>query len=168
MTIEESMMIRLCQEKDIREMCDIINEAAKAYDGVIADDCYHEPYMSEEELRREMKRVMFYGWEDDGSLVGVMGIEPVKDVTLIRHSYVLPEYQGRGIGKALLKHLIKMTRTRRLLVGTWADASWAISFYRMQGFNLMPDKDRLLNDYWDIPQRQIETSIVMGIETGRK
>jgi GNAT superfamily N-acetyltransferase len=142
----------------------IINEAAKAYDGVIAADCYHQPYMPMEELEREMKRVTFYGWEADNELVGVIGMEPIKDVTLIRHAYVLPDYQNKGIGRRLLDHLKSLTTTPNLLVGTWAAAYWATYFYRKHGFRLLPDKDNLLKKYWDIPQRQIETSIVMGIE----
>ncbi len=157
-------MIRRCQANDAGRMYFIINEAAKAYDGVIAADCYHQPYMPEEELEREMKRVTFYGWEANGEMVGVMGIEPIRDVTLIRHSYVLPEYQNQGIGNILLNHIKGLTTTSRLLVGTWADARWAITFYQKNGFKLLPDKDKLLADYWDIPPHQIETSVVMGIE----
>jgi GNAT superfamily N-acetyltransferase len=158
-------MIRRCQENETPRIYYIINEAAKAYDGTIPADCYHQPYMTEEELEQEMKRVTFYGWEADGEIVGVMGIEPVKDVTLIRHAYVLHEYQSRGIGSKLMDHLKSLTTTPRLLVGMWADAHWAIAFYRKHGFNLLPDKDKLLIDYWDIPPRQIETSVVMGVET---
>ncbi|MCK4274646.1 MAG: GNAT family N-acetyltransferase [Dehalococcoidales bacterium] len=157
-------MIRICQAKDAGRIYSIINEAAKAYDGVIAADCYHQPYMPEEELKREMKRVIFYGWEVDGELLGIMGIEPIKDVTLIRHAYVLPQYQNQGIGNKLLDHLKSQTTTPSLMVGTWAAAHWAIAFYRKHGFNLLPEKDKLLADYWDIPPRQIETSVVMGIE----
>jgi len=157
-------MIRICQAKDAGKIYSIINEAAKAYDGVIAADCYHQPYMPEEELEREMKRVIFYGWEVDGELLGIMGIEPIKDVTLIRHAYVLPQYQNQGIGNKLLDHIKSLTITSTLLVGTWAAAHWAIAFYQKHGFNLLPEKDKLLADYWDIPPRQIETSVVMGIE----
>ena len=134
------------------------------YEGVIPEDRYHQPYMPAEELKREIMRVTSYGWEADGELAGIMGIEPVKDVTLIRHAYVLPEWQNQGIGGKLLKHLEGLVTTRRLLVGTWAAARWALAFYRKHGFNLLPDKDKLLADYWDIPPRQIETSVVMGIE----
>ncbi len=157
-------MIRKCQENDTKRMYLIINEAARAYDGAIPADCYHQPYMPEEKLVREMKRVIFYGWELNGELVGIMGIEPIKDVTLIRHAYVLPDWQQQGIGNKLLTHLKGLINSSRLLVGTWADARWAIDFYRKQGFTLLPDKDKLLMDYWDIPPRQIETSVVMGIE----
>jgi GNAT superfamily N-acetyltransferase len=157
-------MIRRCREKDAARIYLIINEAARAYDGAIPADRYHQPYMSGEELQREMQRVIFYGWEADGELIGVMGIEPVQDVTLIRHAYVLPGWQGRGIGNKLLNHLKGLTDTPRLLVGTWAAATWAIAFYQKNGFSLLPDKDSLLAKYWDIPARQIETSVVMGIE----
>jgi GNAT superfamily N-acetyltransferase len=156
-------MIRRCTAGDADRICLIINEAAKAYDGAIEADCYHQPYMPREELEREMKRVIFYGWEAEGGLVGVMGLEPVKDVTLIRHAYVLPPYQGQGIGSRLLAHLITVTTTPRLLVGTWAAAYWAVAFYHQHGFKLLPDKDKLLAKYWDIPRRQIETSVVLGI-----
>jgi len=157
-------MIRKCQAGDARRIYSVINEAAKAYDGVIPADCYHQPYMSMDELKREMKRVTFFGWEVNGELVGVMGIEPIKDVTLIRHTYVLPQWQKQGIGNKLSNYLTGLVATSRLLVGTWADAHWAIAFYQKRGFSLLPDKDELLKAYWDIPQRQIETSVVMGID----
>ncbi|MFQ6122664.1 MAG: GNAT family N-acetyltransferase [Dehalococcoidales bacterium] len=156
-------MIRKCQVDDAQRMYFIINEAAKAYDSVIPGDCYHQPYMLMDELEREMKRITFFGWELEGELVAVMGIEPIKDVTLIRHAYVLPQWQKQGIGSKLLNHLKSLVTTSQLLVGTWADARWAIAFYQKHGFRLLPDKDELLKTYWDIPQRQIETSVVMGI-----
>ncbi len=118
--------------------------------------------MPMDELEREIKRMAFFGWEANGELVGVMGFEPVKDVTLIRHTYVLPQWQGQGIGSKLLGHLKGLVTTSRLLVGTWADAYWAIDFYQKRDFSLLPDKDELLKTYWDIPQRQIETSVVLG------
>ena len=157
-------MIRQCRANDAARMELIINEAAKAYDGTIPADCYHQPYMTREELAREMQRVTLYGWEADGELVGVMGMEPVQDVTLIRHAYVLPEWQGRGIGQKLLNHLKGLTATRRLLVGTWAGATWAIAFYQKNGFILLTDKDGRLAKYWDIPARQIEASVALGLE----
>ena len=157
-------MIRKCQAGDATRICFIINEAAKAYDGFIPADCYHQPYMPHDELEKEMKRVTFYGWEVNGGLVGIMGIEPIKGVTLIRHTYVLPRWQKQGIGNKLLNHLKGQVTTSRLLVGTWAGAHWALAFYQKHGFRLLPDKDKLLADYWDIPPRQIETSVVMGIE----
>jgi len=157
-------MIRESQPGDIDRIYFIINEAAKAYEGVIPADCYHQPYMPMDELEREMKRMTFFGWEVNGELVGVIGFEPVKDVTLIRHAYVLPQWQKQGIGSKLLSHLKGLVTTARLLVGTWADAYWAIDFYKRRGFNLLPGKDELLKTYWDIPQRQIETSVVLGID----
>jgi GNAT superfamily N-acetyltransferase len=157
-------MIRRLSRADAEEIFTIINRAAEAYRGLIPSDCYHEPYMPLEELRREMKRMTFFGWEQAGKLVGVMGVQPVKDVTLIRHAYILPDYQRSGIGRRLLDHLKRETRTRRLLVGTWAAAQWAISFYAKNGFVLLSAKDELLNAYWNVPPRQIETSVVLGIE----
>ena len=157
-------MIRKCQPSDTERIYFIINEAAKAYEGVIPPDRYHQPYMPMDELQREIKRMTFIGWEVDGELVGVMGMEPIKDVTLIRHAYILPDYQQQGIGTKLLKHIEGMVTTSRLLVGTWADAHWAIDFYQKHGFMLLPDKDELLGNYWDIPKRQVETSVVLGID----
>ncbi len=160
-------MIRLCQPNDTETIYFIINEAARAYEGVIPSDCYHRPYMSLDELQREMKRMTFLGWEVNGELVGVMGLEPIKNVTLIRHAYILPRWQQQGIGSKLLNHLKNLVTTSRLLVGTWADAHWAIDFYQKHGFTLLPNKDKLLKTYWDIPQRQIETSVVLEIEMGK-
>ncbi len=157
-------MIRLCNDTDAEAMYRVINAAATAYAGVIPSDCYREPYMSWGELKAEMAAMTFYGWEENGELVGIMGIQPVKDVTLIRHAYVRPDYQGLGIGSALLRHLIGRTRTRRLLVGTWAAAHWAIAFYQRHGFRLLPDKDTLLQTYWNIPLRQVATSVVLGLD----
>ena len=157
-------MIRRLSADNADAIYHVINEAAGAYQGAIPDDCYHEPYMPMEELSREMAGMIFFGcWEDD-RLVGVMGFQPVKDVTLIRHAYVLPEYQRKGIGARLLDHLRRLTGTQRLLVGTWADARWALDFYQKHGFSLMSDKDGLLRTYWDIPDRQVETSVVLGTE----
>ena len=157
-------MIRKCQSGDAQRIYFIINEAAKAYEGVIPVDCYHQPYMSMDELEREMKRMSFFGWEVDGELGGVMGLEPIKDVTLIRHAYILSQWQKQGIGGKLLNHARGLVATSRLMVGTWADAGWALDFYQNQGFNLLSEKDELLKAYWDIPQRQIETSVVLGLE----
>ena len=156
-------MIRKCHSADTKKICTIINEAARAYEGVIPADCYHQPYMPMAELEQEMRRVSFFGWEEGGELVGVMGLEPVKDVSLIRHAYVLSRWQHRGIGSKLLGHILSLVTTSRLLVGTWADAGWAIEFYKRHGFTLLPDKDELLKTYWEIPQRQIDTSVVLGI-----
>jgi len=156
-------MIHKCQPDDAQRIHFIINEAARAYEGIIPPDCYHQPYMPMEELEREIKRMTFFGWEVNEELVGVMGFEPIKDVTLIRHSYVLPPWQQQGIGSKLLNHLKNLVTTPRLLVGTWADAKWAIEFYRKHDFSLSPNKDELLKTYWDVPRRQIETSLVLEI-----
>jgi len=160
-------MIYQCQPKDTDRIYFIVNEAARAYEGIIPVDCYHQPYMPREELEREMRRMTFFGWEVNGELIGVMGFEPIKNVTLIRHAYVLPRWQRQGIGSKLLNYLRGLVITSRLLVGTWEDAHWAIDFYEKHGFRLLPDKDELLETYWDIPRRQIETSVVLGVELGR-
>jgi GNAT superfamily N-acetyltransferase len=156
-------IIRRCGE-DTAEILTIINSAATGYRGVIPQDRWHEPYMSELELHQEIQRgVQFWGLETEGKLLGVMGIQPVQDVDLIRHAYVLPGNQRLGVGSTLIKHL-RRTSSRRMLVGTWAAASWAIDFYRRHGFVLTSEdeKTRLLSTYWDIPRRQIETSVVLA------
>jgi len=157
-------MIRPCDERDLDEIYAIINEAARAYEGVIPADRYHQPYMPMAELRHEAARMTFFGWEEDGQLTGVIGYEPVKHVTLVRHCYVLSGRQRQGVGSALLRHVMARTRTRRLLVGTWANVDWAIRFYEKHGFRLLPDGDALLRTYWHIPARQRETSVVLGRE----
>ena len=157
-------MIKVLSTKDASIIYEVINEAARAYRGAIPNDCYHEPYMPQQELRREMKGMIFFGWHEEGKIIGIIGFQKVKDVTLVRHAYVLPEYQRKGIGSKLLSHVKQMTKTRQLLVGTWADAVWAIQFYQKHSFKLMPEKDELLRKYWNVPQRQIETSVVLGIE----
>lgn len=157
-------MIRQCRAGDAQRMYFIINKAAEAYEGVIPADRYRQPYMSMEELKGEMERVTFYGWEVEGELVGIMGMEPIKNIALIRHVYVLPEWQRQGIASRLLAHIKHLFTGSRLLVGTWADVSWAISFYQKHGFRLLPDKDQLLETYWNIPRRQIEISVVLGYE----
>lgn len=157
-------MIRRCEENDFDAILAIVNEAARAYDGVIPADRYHEPYMPAEELRGEIDaRVEFWAWEEDGAVLGVMGIQDVKDVTLIRHAYVRKAAQRRGIGARLLAHLRAQT-TRPLMIGTWADAAWAIRFYKMHGFECAPaaQKAALLCRYWSVPERQIETSVVLA------
>lgn len=156
--------IRPCRDEDLTTILAIVNAAAEAYRGVIPPDRWHEPYMPREELRRDIAAgVAFWGFETDGELVGVMGIQPVHDVDLIRHAYVLPYHQRHGAGAALIEHLRRQS-TRRMLVGTWAAASWAISFYRRHGFELVaPErKSELLEVYWTIPDRQIETSVVLA------
>jgi N-acetylglutamate synthase-like GNAT family acetyltransferase len=156
-------MIRKCTADDVPEIDAIINEAARAYQGVIPADCWHEPYMKRSELVDEIaKGVEFWGWEEAGILVGIMGLQKVQDVTLIRHAYVRPSHQSRGVGGALLTHLAEQT-SGPLLVGTWAAAHWAIKFYERHGFRLVDaeEKDRLLTTYWSIPRRQQETSVVL-------
>lgn len=142
----------------------IINAAAQAYRGVIPADRWHEPYMSAQDLREDIDAgVVFWGYESDGRLLGVMGLQAVHDVELIRHAYVLPECQGMGIGGALLGHLLKLG-TQRVFVGTWADASWAIDFYQRHGFQNVPRTrvKELLRRYWSVPERQIEVSVVLA------
>ena len=156
-------MIRRCTENDVPVIEAIVNEAAEAYRGVIPADCWHEPYMDRAQLVHEIARgVRFWAWEDAGAVVGVMGLQDVRDVTLIRHAYVRPSHQGRGIGGALLTRLAGEAAAP-LLVGTWADARWAIRFYERHGFRLVgpEEKDRLLQTYWTIPARQQETSVVL-------
>ncbi|HXZ33921.1 MAG TPA: GNAT family N-acetyltransferase [Terriglobales bacterium] len=162
-------MIRRCIDADIPVIDAIINEAARAYRDVIPVDCWHEPYMSRPELLAEIAAgVNFWGWEDSGSLIGVMGIQKVHDATLIRHAYVRLARQSRGIGSALLKSLVNQANGQ-LLVGTWTAAEWAIRFYQRHGFRLVPaeDKDRLLGTYWNISQRQQETSVVLALPVRR-
>jgi len=156
--------IRPCREAERSAILAIVNAAAVAYRGVIPADRWHEPYMSARELDSEIDAgVVFWGSEADGALVGVMGIQPVRDVDLIRHAYVLPGNQRLGVGSALIEHLRGLS-DRPMLVGTWAAAEWAINFYRRHGFELVsPErKTALLKSYWTIPERQIETSVVLA------
>jgi N-acetylglutamate synthase-like GNAT family acetyltransferase len=157
-------VIRPCADQDLDEVLEVINDAAQAYKGVIPDDRLKEPYMPSEELKHEIDQgVRFWGLEQDGLLLGVMGLQDVEDVTLIRHAYVRTSHRRRGIGRQLLEDL-RSKATRPLLVGTWAAAGWAIEFYRRQGFELVP-RDQvplLLRRYWSIPERQIETSVVLA------
>jgi GNAT superfamily N-acetyltransferase len=156
--------IRRCEREDEPEILSIINESARAYHDVIPPDRYHEPYMPTDELHREMSEMTLFGCERNGRLLGVIGYQPVKDVTLVRHLYVRPEYQRHGIGRKLTEHIIGLAKTRRILVGTWQAATWAIEFYKRLGFKLLPNKDELLRDYWKIPERQIGLSVVLGFE----
>jgi len=157
-----AVMIKQCQSEDIERIYAVINEAARVYRGVIPPDCYYEPYMSVDELVEEMQRMDFFGWWEEEQLIGVMGFQRVEDVTLIRHSYVRSSWQRQGIGNQLLNYLKPLVETRWLLVGTWAAADWAITFYQKHGFHLLDDNDRLLRSYWHISDRQIETSVVLG------
>ncbi len=160
---EKRLTIRPCRSDETHQILGIVNAAAQAYRGHIPDDRWHDPYMSSSELAEELAAgVAFTGCEVDGVLVGVMGIQPVRDVDLIRHAYVQPSMQGHGVGGVLLEHL-KAAAARRLLVGTWAAAEWAIRFYERHGFQLSPPKAtrELLKAYWNIPERQLETSVVL-------
>jgi GNAT superfamily N-acetyltransferase len=155
--------IRPCRDEERASVLVIINRAAEAYRGVIPADRWHEPYMSSDELDREIAAgVAFWGYEADRALLGIMGLQPVRDVDLIRHAYVLPDSQRSGVGGALLEHLRGLS-TRPMLVGTWADAEWAIRFYRRHGFELTSRERKtvLLKSYWTVPERQIETSVVL-------
>jgi GNAT superfamily N-acetyltransferase len=157
-------VIRPVQANETETLLDIINAGAQAYCGVIPPDCWHEPYMSSGELEHELEAgVRFWGWEDEGGLAGVMGRQDLGEVILIRHAYVHPDWQRRGIGARLLAHLLAGA-DRPVLVGTWAAAHWAIRFYEKNGFALVShqEKERLLRTYWTITDRQIETSVVLG------
>ena len=159
-----TVSIRRCRDDERDAICAIVNAAAEAYRGVIPADRWHEPYMPRAELEREIAAgVEFWGYEDDGALLGIMGVQPVRDVDLVRHAYVLPHSQGRGVGGALIEHIMG-SATRRVLVGTWAAAEWAIGFYRRHGFRQVTpaQKDELLRTYWSIPERQVETSVVLA------
>jgi GNAT superfamily N-acetyltransferase len=157
-------MIRRCDPPDFESIWAIINDGAQAYKGIIPADRWTEPYMSREKLQHEIDHgVVFWGYEDAGSLVAVMGIQQVQDVTLIRHAYVRTTSQKQGLGALLLSHLRDMA-DNPVLIGTWADAAWAIRFYERYGFQVVtPDeKQRLLKKYWTVPDRQIETSVVLA------
>jgi len=155
--------IRSCSAHDFDAVLAVINAAAHAYSGVIPADCYGEPYMSAAELQREIEAgVRFWGYFEAGVLAGVMGIQDVDDVTLIRHAYVWPDRQRQGVASRLLEHLMPLTKESPL-VGTWADAWWAIRFYERRGFSLVTPEEKgwLLRRYWTISERQVETSVVL-------
>ncbi|MDP6788622.1 MAG: GNAT family N-acetyltransferase [Rhodospirillales bacterium] len=164
------MRVRPCVEADFEAIHAIINDAARAYRGIIPADRWKVPYMGRDELSREIGAgVAFWGCEDGGKLLGVMGIQDVEDVTLIRHAYVGTADQRRGVGGGLLNTLRSQSE-RPLLVGTWAAAAWAIRFYEKHGFRLLSvaEKDRLLKRYWNIPLRQVETSVVLADDRWRR
>jgi N-acetylglutamate synthase-like GNAT family acetyltransferase len=163
-------MIRKCTKSDFTTMLETINDAAQAYKGVIPDDCWDEPYMPSEELRCEIEDgVVFWGLEQDGQLLGVMGIQDKGDLTLIRHAYTRTQAQKLGIGTRLLQHLENITE-KPILIGTWVAALWAISFYEKNGYTAVSEeeKNRLLAKYWSIPDRQIETSVVLANQRWNK
>jgi N-acetylglutamate synthase-like GNAT family acetyltransferase len=158
------MVIRRSVEADFAQMVAIVNDAARAYRGVIPADRWHEPYMPADELEREIAEgVVFWVAEQDGQLAGVMGIQDKGDVALVRHAYVASNTQRSGVGTKLLRHVESLV-DKPILIGTWATASWAIDFYRRNGFTIVSneDKDHLLRRYWSIPARQIETSVVLA------
>ena len=162
--VRSAFVIRRCDDGDFDPIWAVINDGAQAYKGIIPADRWTEPYMSREKLRDEIADgVEFWGYEEDGTLAGVMGLQQVLDVTLIRHAYVRTGSRRRGIGAALLSHLRTMT-DRPVLIGTWADAEWAIRFYEKHGYRVVDPvaKDQLLQKYWTVPERQIETSVVLA------
>ncbi len=157
-------MISECKQKDFIEIYEIINDAASAYQGIIPADRWQEPYMTEEELKKQIDEgVQFWSYTEHIKILGVMGIQFKKDVTLIRHAYVRTSERKKGVGSKLLEHLCTISATP-ILIGTWADATWAIEFYQKHGFRLLPEKEKnnLLHEYWTIPARQIETSVVLA------
>jgi GNAT superfamily N-acetyltransferase len=165
-----TLMIRRCNEADLELIWGIINDGAQAYKGTIPADRCEDPYMSQVKLRDEIADgVVFWGYEENSQLVGVMGIQHVQDVTLIRHAYVRTTNQNRGIGAKLLSYLRTLS-TWPMLIGTWADAFWAVRFYESHGFSVVEpqEKERLLRTYWKVPERQIETSVVLVDERWRK
>jgi GNAT superfamily N-acetyltransferase len=160
-------MIRAITPSQFDAVLNVINEAAQAYKGVIPEDRWKEPYMPAEELKEEIQNgVQFHAWMENDTVVAVMGIQRVNDVTLIRHAYVAPNRQRKGIGAKLLTHLLSIAPTTTVLVGTWQAAYWAIRFYEKHGFRLVSnrEKDMLLRKYWNIPERQIETSVVLKLK----
>ena len=157
-------MINEYSKSDISNILAVINDASLKYKGIIPDNCWHEPYMSEQELVNEFTEgVRMFGYKKDNILVGVMGIQKLNNVTLIRHAYTLTSYQGTGIGTSLLQYLFEINQSARLLVGTWKNATWAIQFYQKFGFVLHTKKQtvRLLKKYWNIPSNQIANSVVL-------
>ena len=157
-------MITEYTKNDIPKILDVINDAALKYKGIIPDDCWHDPYMTEYKLVNEFTNgVSMFGYKKNNILVGVMGIQKLNNITLIRHAYILTSYQGTGIGKSLLQYLLEINQNNCLLVGTWRDASWAIKFYEKFGFVLHTKEKtkQLLKKYWKIPSKQIENSVVL-------
>lgn len=159
-------MIRKCMDSDFETIFEIINDAAQAYKATIPADCWHEPYMSREELKHEIEDgISFWAFENQGCLIGVMGIQDKGDVTLIRHAYVRSSRRNQGAGTCLLRFLESRT-DKPILIGTWADATWAVAFYRRNGYRVLPEdeKNRLLRKYWTIGERQVVTSVVLANE----
>lgn len=163
-------MIRTATNDDFNRIFEVINDASIAYKGVIPDDRWHEPYMSQSELHTQIAEgVVFYCYEDENQIWGVMGIQDKAEVNLIRHAYVMTSHRNKGIGGKLLKYLIS-TSSKPILIGTWKAASWAISFYESNGFFTVSEDEKniLLKKYWNIPERQIETSVVLADKSFRR
>lgn len=157
-------MIDQCGKNNFEAIYEIVNDAAQMYKGIIPANCWKEPYMSKEELQHEIAcGVIFWGYKEEGKLLGVMGLQNLQDVNLIRHAYVRKANQNKGIGSQLLKHLLTLSHGP-ILIGTWRDATWAVSFYEKHGFQMVSSskKDRLLNQYWEISQEQTENSVVLA------
>ena len=162
--LKQKKMITKSEQNDFDTIYEIINDAASAYRGIIPVDRWHEPYMTKEELEKQIEEgVQFWKYSENDKIIGVMGIQFKENVTLIRHAYVRTLERKKGIGSKLLQHLCKSVTTP-ILIGTWADAKWAIEFYQKHGFRLLPEEERnnLLQKYWSVPIRQIETSVVLA------
>jgi N-acetylglutamate synthase-like GNAT family acetyltransferase len=162
------VLIRQSRQADLPRIFAVVNDAATRYRGVIPDDRWHDPYMSQDELAREIADgVVFWVADEDGQVLGVMGIQDKGAVALVRHAYVATTAQRRGVGTKLLRHVQGLT-DKPVLIGTWAAASWAIDFYRRNGFSVVPEaeKERLLRTYWSIPERQVEVSVVLADQRG--
>lgn len=162
--LSDVSMIRKLTNDDFQAILTVVNDAAIAYRGKIPAGRWKEPYMPAQELKEEMQSgVQFYGYTENSTLVAVMGIQPINDVTLIRHAYTLTSHQRKGVGEKLLNHLLSLAKTDRILVGTWETAPWAIKFYQKHGFKLLSreETNKLLKKYWNIPERQVETSVVL-------
>jgi GNAT superfamily N-acetyltransferase len=160
-------MIQKLTNADFQTILNIVNDAAIAYKGKIPADRWKEPYMPTQEIEEEIQRgVQFYGWTENEVVIAVMGIQRIDDVTLIRHAYTLTSHQRKGVGEKLLNYLLSLAQTRKILVGTWASAPWAIGFYEKHGFRLVSteEKNNLLHKYWNIPERQVETSVVLELK----
>jgi GNAT superfamily N-acetyltransferase len=164
-------MIRKLANADFQAILTVVNDAANAYKGKIPADRWKEPYMPAEELKEEIEcGVQFYGWLKNAQVIAVMGIQPINAVTLIRHAYTLTSRQRQGIGEKILEHLLSLAKTQRILVGTWETAPWAIRFYQKHGFTLLSrvETNKLLRKYWNIPERQVETSVVLELKRRAK
>ncbi len=152
---------------DFQDILTVVNDAAIAYKGKIPIDRWKTPYMTAQELNEEIQNgIEFYGWKENKIILAVMGIQRVNNVTLIRHAYTLTSQQRKGLGEKLLQYLLKLAETAKVYVGTWEAADWAIRFYQKHGFELLSieEKNKLLKRYWSIPERQVETSVVLELK----